>query len=587
MKGKGLLFFIALVFSSLPTEAFVHQRTIYGTKFHWSNTSNITLHVNGANSSGIAESSVVSRAASAATQWNSTGGGPSLSVTSATTSAGGRSDVYFSSNPLFFSSTSVIAVTESVYNETSGQIIESDIIIKDSILFSNVSTTSPYIGDVLTHEMGHLLGMDHSTMPFASMFYRLSRGQHTVSFDDSLGLNSLYNYSDETGVISGTVAGGASQIGVFAADVQLISSVSGRVIATTLSDSDGSFSFAGIPINDTYYIYIKPLDVATAYSSYFQTVKNDFCTGFASYKGSFVESCDNSRKGYPQGITLNSSFPQRNIGTVTIKCNLDTPLNYFAGRDSGEFVLADADKKGDSFVGFFTESDIDDNKEDVITIDLSHVDSSSGNLYLDVSLLSQDFQSRVAYTMNVSSGAGSYDFSFSSDSDSNPNLNLKGRIPLDSSISANNVFTVTITPQDFDSFYPFTSFPLESYFFPDFENVGDERFFYQFIFFVGEYSGLNYSVNGHYNYPSPRGNSQCMEAQKTYGVKPTGAVTSVSGASTSKKAAESSAIACGSVALINDGDDSDGGSSTGASLLLGLLFSFLLFIPKRLRLTSF
>ncbi|MCR9204914.1 MAG: matrixin family metalloprotease, partial [Halobacteriovoraceae bacterium] len=355
MKVKGLSFLIALTMISFSAKAFVHQRTLYGTKFHWTNTSNITLHVNGANASGISDSTILSRATSAAAQWNSTGGGPSLSVTSASTSVAGRSDVYFSTNPLFFSSTSVIAVTESVYNETNGQIIESDIIVKDSILFSNVSTISPYIGDVLTHEMGHLLGMDHSTMPFASMFYKLSRGQNSVSYDDSLGINSLYSHYPETGEIKGTVAGGANQTAVFAADVQLISSISGRVIATTLSESDGTFSFKGIPLGDTYYIFIKPLAVETAFSSYFQTAKNDFCTGFAAYKGTFFESCDNSRKGYPQGVALSQSNSSRDVGVVTIKCNINTPLNYFTGRDSGEFVLADADRSGDSYVGYFTD----------------------------------------------------------------------------------------------------------------------------------------------------------------------------------------------------------------------------------------
>lgn len=581
--------FILLSFLLLcqQTFGFVHQRTIYGAKFKWPSTAGITLHVNGANSSGIPSSSIVSHANSAAAQWNSAGGGPGLSVTSTTVSESGRSDVYFSTNTLFFSSSSVIAVTESVYNESDGKMLESDIIIKDSILFSNTATTAPYVRDVLAHEMGHLLGLDHSTMPFASMFYKLTRGQSTVSYDDTLGVNSLYQHYPETGEIKGTVAGGSGVVGVFAADVQLISSIQGKVIATTLSDSDGSFSFKGIPLNDTYYIYVKPLKVVSAFSSYFQTAKNDFCTGFASYQGSFVESCDNSRKGYPQGIQVSSSYPTRDIGTVTIKCNLNTPLDYFSGRDAGEFVVADADKKGDSFVGYFTESDISNSKEDVLIIDLSHVDASSGNLYLDVGLLSQDFQSRVAYTMNVSSGAGSYNFSYTTDSDSNPNLNLKGKIPLDSSIAANNVFTVTITPQDFDSFYPMTSFGLESFFFPDYENIGDERFFYQFIFFVGEYSGLNYSVNGHYNYPTPRGNSQCMEAQKTYSVKPAGAVTSITGSSTKKKAAESSALACGTVALVTDGNDGEGGGSAGASLLFGLVLSFLIFLPRRARLTSF
>jgi hypothetical protein len=148
-------------------------------------------------------------------------------------------------------------------------------------------------------------------------------------------------------------------------------------------------------------------------------------------------------------------------------------------------------------------------------------------------------------------------------------------VNLDPSVFSNNVFEIRITPTDFDDFIGTTPFSLESLFFPDFATIGDDRYFYQFIYFVSESSGPDYPVVSHYNYPDPRGNSACMEGDKTYGVKPAGAVTGVTSESfKSKKEGEAEIIACGSVALASG---SGGGPPSGLSLMIGIMFAFALF----------
>lgn len=579
MKVRVALITILIFCASISlSHSFVHQKTIAGSELSWPKTSSIALYVNGANSSGIPSATIVSRAATSAALWNNSGG-PQLYVYS--NSSGpqdGRSDVYFSNSTQFFSSSSVLAVTESVYSQFNGDIIESDIILKDSILFSNAETSSPYIGDVLSHEMGHLIGLDHSTLAFSTMFYKLTRGQVSPSYDDHLGKNMLYDVKAASGSISGTIAGGDGLVGVFAADVRLISSKEGRVIASTLTNSDGTFIFNGVPTDDVYYIYVSPLKVKGSLSSFYQTVKTDFCTGFVDYKGSFFESCDSSRKGFPQGIDLTSTSTV-DVGVVSIKCNLSVPSNYFSSRSGSQFTIGNADRSGDSIVGYFTESDVTNGEEDNLYIDLSHLDTSSGNLYLDLSLISQDFNSKVAYEIEVTSPLGFFTYTYNTDDDVNPNLNLKGRILLDSVVQSNNVFDVKITPIEFDTFIGTTPFTLEGLFFPDFATIGDDRYFYQFIYFVSQSSGVDYPVFSHYSYPSSRGNSQCMDGQKTYSVKSAGAVTGITSESfkTKKESEEASLVACGSVALV--GDDDGGGPKPPVilSLLMGILLSFALF----------
>ncbi len=562
---KILALFLLSFFSNIAT-AFIPQKTIIGESFAWQNEQNLTLYLNSSNSSLISDSDILQRTISAASEWNSVGG-PTINILSTNGSAqAGRNDIYFSNSTTIFSGSSIIAVTQSIYQETTGRIIESDIILKDSILYSNTPLTTPYIGDVLAHEMGHLIGLDHSSLPFSTMFYTLTRGQSTVSSDDLLGKEAIYSHYRHSGSITGRVAGASSLTGVFGADVQLISTNSGEVVASTLSSPDGSFSFMGLELEDTYYIFIAPIKVKSSLSPYYETTRSDFCAGFSNYRGGFFKSCDSSREGHPQGIKLSSSDATEDIGTISIRCGLDVPLGYLSSR-GGTFELdSDSSKLGDSFVGFFTQDEVDANSIDEILIDLSDVDTSSGNLFLDVKLLYQDFYSRVAFEMEVTSPSSSYNFSFGVDSDGNPRMNLDGKIPLDPFVSGNNVFTVKITPTDFSQFLLTSGFSLESYFFPDQQNSNETRLFYQFIYSISEQVGLGYSTFGHYNYGLQRGNASCMEGSKTYSVKPAGAVTGITLDSLSKRKAKDSGLACGSI------DIDKGPPKGGGPLILALGF---------------
>lgn len=582
---KGLLLPILFLWGH-SLLAFVHQRTPSGQKSKWPDGTTVTLHVKGDNSSAIASSTIVSIASSVSSEWNEADA-PNITIVNDTSGPrDGQSDLFFSNNSNYFASTSVLAVTETVFNEANGKIIESDIIIKDSVLYSAAVGTEPYIGDLISHEVGHLLGLDHGTLPFASMFYKLVKGQGTPSFDDTLGLSRLYNPNiSGVGIISGSIAGSSNLTPVFGAEVDLISAKSGRVIASVLSESNGSFEFRGIPLDDIYYIFVKPTKVLSTTATYYQTARTDFCTGFASYKGGFFETCNSGRRGHPQGIPLNSSQREVNIGVVSIKCDLKVPIDYFSGRAGGEFVLSDADRAGDSFVGFFSEADIISGEEDTIKIDLSHIDTSSGDLYLDLSLLSQDFQSKVAYELEVTSPLFSVTYGETIDTDLNPNLNMKGKIPLDSFTPSNNIFEVKVKPIEFNTFLLGSNFPTTGAYFPDFSTIGDERYFYQFIFFIGKGSGLEYSVNQTYDYRDFRGNAQCMDGEKTYSVRSTPTVSNIT--SSSKKASsEAGAIACGTIAMVDDSDD-DQGPGPMTSLVVGLLMAQAFFFMRRSRFLSF
>ncbi len=578
LKRSLLLSSISLLFS-LNSFSFVHQKTIDGESFTWAgaNTDSVYIYVNGSNSSGISNNSILNRALDSANEWNQTGG-PSIIVRSTSTSArDARNDVYFTNDSSVFSGSSVLAVTQSVYNSSTGRIIESDILIKDTVLFSNSTSSELYIGDLLSHEVGHLIGLDHSTMPFSTMFYKLIRGQHTLSFDDYIGKKTLYQQSSYSGKISGVIAGGLDKVSVFGADVKLISSTSGKVIASTLSNEDGSYSFDGIPLDDVYYVYVAPFKALDTVSRYYQTVKTDFCSSYADFRGSFYQGCGNSRKGHPLGIELNSENKSVDTGIITIKCGLDVPTGYMSVRGVSAYELDDQEeKRGDSFVGFFSSSDVQTQNADEIYIDLSDLDLSDGNYFLDLRVISQELYSRVAYEMKVTSGVGTYNYSFSKTSDNTPNLNLDGRIPLDNANPENNIFTIRVIPQDFDEFMDETTFNSESLFFPDFQTFGDDKFFYQFIYYLSkEQPNGEVAFDSHFDYPAEGGNNRCMEAEETYSVKAAGSVTGITNSVTRTNSKDQGALACGSVTLI-DHDDNPPWGNGPMTVVVGFFLTFLL-----------
>lgn len=579
-KDKILLFssiFCILSFS-FNTFGFVHQKTLQGDSFTWagSSSSSVNIYVNGANSSAISEGDILSRAIESANEWNQAGG-PIINVLSTTGGAhNSQNDVYFTSDSSVFSGSSVLAVTQNVYNSTTGRIIEADILIKDTLLYSNDSNGDLYIGDLLSHEMGHLIGLDHSTMPFSTMFYKLIRGQHTISFDDNLGKRTLYNQLSSSGKISGKIAGGADQIAIFGADVKLISSVSGKAIASTLSAEDGSYIFNGIPLDDVYYIYVSPFKALDTVSQYYQTVKTDFCSSYEDYRGSFYQGCGNSRGGHPMGIQLSSSVPSVDTGIITIKCGIDVPIGYMSVRGKSAYELdSNEQKKGDSFVGFFSASDVQTQNADEIYIDLSDIDTSGGKYYLDLRLISQELYSRVAYTMMVTSALGTYNYSYGVTSDNTPDLNLDGRIALSSTHPENNIFTIAITPYDFDQFMLGTSYNSESLFFPDFSTFGDNKFFYQFVYYLSkEQNNGVISFEDHYDYVPTQGNARCMDGEKTYSVKAAGSVTGITNSITRSNKKSQGALACGSVASINGDQDPPRGNGP-MTVVMGFLLTFL------------
>lgn len=146
-----------------------------------------------------------------------------------------------------------------VFFNRKGFITEADIVISPYVEFSTDGSPGTFDFEAtLTHEIGHLLGLDHSLVIGATMHehqgkngvYNLSGfSPRTLAEDDLTGIRALYGAKDSDQECCGTIAGkltlgngkAAKDFQVWAEDAE-----SGQVIAGVLSNNEGDFRIDGL-----------------------------------------------------------------------------------------------------------------------------------------------------------------------------------------------------------------------------------------------------------------------------------------------------------------------------------------------------
>src|SRR5438874_8137963 len=140
----------------------------------------------------------------------------------------------------------------------SGAITEADIALNPNVLFSSDGSPGTYdLESTFTHEVGHLLGLEHSAILGATMqprqamnglFGLLAFTERTLSEDDIAGARALYGSRAGTGSLFGRLVansiGGQSQP-VFGAHVFAEDPVTGKVIAGSITLHSGDYRIEG------------------------------------------------------------------------------------------------------------------------------------------------------------------------------------------------------------------------------------------------------------------------------------------------------------------------------------------------------
>lgn len=171
----------------------------------------------------------------------------------------------------FSGASSEMAGRTRVFFTESGSITEADIVLNPRQQFSSDGTSGTFdLEATFTHEIGHLLGLEHSGAIGSSMQPRQGKnGIYTVaawaprslSEDDRSGVRSIYGLrpgTDVRGAITGTITA-ATGAPVFGANVFAEETSTGRVIASNITLSNGTYRIDGL-LPGNYRVVVEALD---------------------------------------------------------------------------------------------------------------------------------------------------------------------------------------------------------------------------------------------------------------------------------------------------------------------------------------
>lgn len=156
-----------------------------------------------------------------------------------------------------------------VFYDSAGTIVEADIALNPNVQFSTDGATGTYdLESTFAHEIGHLLGLEHSAVIGATMQPRQARNgtyslpaftQRTLSEDDAAQARALYGVTTASisGRLSTNVSSRARSVSgahFFAEDV-----ATGSVVASSISSASGQYRIDGLRAG-VYRVFAQPLD---------------------------------------------------------------------------------------------------------------------------------------------------------------------------------------------------------------------------------------------------------------------------------------------------------------------------------------
>jgi len=165
-----------------------------------------------------------------------------------------------------------------VFYDSGGTIVEADIALNPNQPFSTDGTPGTYdLESTFTHEVGHLLGLEHSAIIGATMQPRQAMNgvyglpaftQRTLSADDVAGVRALYGSRAGTGSISGKLivnglSGGSRPI--FGAQIFAEDAETGKVLGSTVSLASGEYHIETLAPGN-YHVIVQSLEGPVAAS---------------------------------------------------------------------------------------------------------------------------------------------------------------------------------------------------------------------------------------------------------------------------------------------------------------------------------
>ncbi len=177
-----------------------------------------------------------------------------------------------------------LGVTSFTIDRTTGALVEADIFLNSAFAWSVAAAGESNKFDaqsILTHEVGHLIGLGHSLLgetvlrpeggrrvvakrsvmfPIAYVVGTIL--DRTLQDDDTAGVSATYptgKFLNSTGSIAGKVTLGGA--GVFGAHVVAVNTKTGQTVGSFTLNSQGQFSMDGLEPG-VYVVRVEPLDDA-------------------------------------------------------------------------------------------------------------------------------------------------------------------------------------------------------------------------------------------------------------------------------------------------------------------------------------
>jgi len=295
MKNRTLrIALLAAATAAVSTGVLAHVRLISptnGQALYWNTPTNIGIVLNSTGSDDIADDSAEIALRMAIDEWNGVSGSRGTLVEDTTPAEQARTDWTATdlhlimsdennSSGFFPGGSSTVAITPILFNSISGVILDADILFNGlGFDFTTSATPSDFdVQDVGTHELGHLLGLDHSGAAGSTMYPYVDPTvilHRSVSGDEAQGMRDAYP-DGSFGRITGTIQRLADDSAIEGALV-VASDADGRTFTSILTRANGAFTLKGLDPG-TYAVFVRPLDEPVGSANLGQgfTIETDF-----------------------------------------------------------------------------------------------------------------------------------------------------------------------------------------------------------------------------------------------------------------------------------------------------------------------
>lgn len=201
--------------------------------------------------------------------------------------------------------------TRIFYDPATGAIAEADVVLNPAAQFSADGTPGTYdLEATLTHEVGHVLGLEHSDEAGAAMQPRQGTNglyeqaavcPRTLSDDDRAGARALYGSPENFGSIAGVVTDSAGTRAA-GAHVWAEDTATGRVVAGNTTLADGSYRIEGLPPGQYRLV--------TEHAGGGRAAEAGFAEGLSSDLGDAPKSVSTAVSGEQLQVSVGSTLHQ-------------------------------------------------------------------------------------------------------------------------------------------------------------------------------------------------------------------------------------------------------------------------------------